>query len=119
VPNQEFLNAAILLIVGVLLALFLYSTSRDFLRGFQPRRWLKFFLAGNKARLANRPAEARRLLHKAGLLSRRLPHNWQIRALTLSEFAELLRAQGKFRQAERLRRRQLTLHAQFGAARSP
>lgn len=118
-PSQQFLAQLILLILAVFLLAFLYSVGRDFLQGYWPRRWLKFFLVASKARLENRPADARRLLHKAWLLSRRLSRHWKLRALTLGEFAELLRAQGKFRHAERLRRRELGLYEQFGEARSP
>src|SRR5689334_21756308 len=118
-PSQEFVAYIFLLIFVVLLFSFLYSFARDSFRTFGARRWLKFFLHANKARLANQHAEARRLLHKAWLLSRRLPHQWQIRGITLGDFAELLRSQGKYRQADRLRRRLLALYVQFGGARSP
>jgi hypothetical protein len=119
VPSQEFLNDVLLLILDVFLVAFLYSSGKDLLQRYRSRRWLKFFLTAHKARLENRPAEARRLLHKAWLLSRLLTHHWKLRALTLGEFAEFLRSEGKFAQAEKLRRRELALFEQFGDAHSP
>jgi len=105
VPSQEFLNTVILLVAGVFFFAFFYSTAASWLRGHRTQRWLKFFLAAQRARSANQFGDARRLLYKAWLLSRGRGWNRRLCQLTLGEFAELLRAGGKYRRAEKMRRR--------------